>query len=108
PAQGEPRRRHPAPRLGPERRQPPRPRREVLPGRLPPGHQGQRPPPGRAGRLTHSKARSRAMATATLPPAAPPTPLPALRLHRMSYETYERIIEAGIFGPNDKIVLLDG
>ncbi len=45
------------------------------------------------------------MVTATLP-AAPPTP--GLRLHRISYETYERMVELGIFGPRDKIVLLDG
>ena len=44
PAQDAPGRRHAPARLGPERRQPARPEREVLPGRLPPRHQGQRPP----------------------------------------------------------------
>ena len=36
-------------RLGPERRQPPRPEREVRPRRLSSRHQGQRPPAGGAG-----------------------------------------------------------
>ena len=43
-------RRHAAPGLGPERRQPARPQREVLAGRLPPRHQGERPSAGGAGR----------------------------------------------------------
>ena len=65
------------------------------------------------------------MATATLQPLPPstmpapptvpiPTPvlmpsrMPALTLYRMSYDLYERISEAGLLGPKDRVVLLDG
>jgi Uma2 family endonuclease len=41
-------------------------------------------------------------------PALIPMPMPALTLYRMSYDLYERIVELGLLGPNDKVVLLDG
>ena len=49
PAQAAPQGGHAASGLGPERRQPPRPQREVLAGRLPPGNQGERPSLAGAG-----------------------------------------------------------
>ena len=65
------------------------------------------------------------MATATLqssppstipvPPTVPmPTPalmpsrMPGLTLYRMTYDLYERIAEAGLRGPKDRVILLDG
>ena len=59
------------------------------------------------------------MATATMPPqvesnkpeASPmqaAAPTQALSLHRISYERYDKMVNLGIFGPNDKVVLLDG
>jgi hypothetical protein len=53
--------------------------------------------------------------TVPAPPTVPvPTPvlmpsrMPALTLYRMSYDLYERISEAGLLGPKDRVVLLDG
>lgn len=53
--------------------------------------------------------------TVTAPPMVPiPTPVlmpsrtPALTLYRMSYDLYERISEAGLLGPKDRVILLDG
>lgn len=61
------------------------------------------------------------MAIADLPkapalPAAPPTPpAPALRratvldrAHRMTIERYNRMVEAGVYGPKDKVILWKG
>jgi len=41
--------------------------------------------------------------------AAPvPMPMLAATLYRMPYDLYERIVEHGLLGPKDKVVLLDG
>jgi hypothetical protein len=37
-----------------------------------------------------------------------PSPAAALSLYRMSYDLYERIAEAGLLGPKDRVILLDG
>jgi hypothetical protein len=53
-------------------------------------------------------------ATTEPTPASVPTPLflpitmPLLTPYRMSYELYERIVDLGLLGPRDKVVLLDG
>jgi len=53
--------------------------------------------------------------TIAAPPTAPmpmpvlmPSRMPAPTLYRMSYDQYERIAEAGLLGPKDRVVLLDG
>ena len=47
---------------------------------------------------------------ASVQPTSPPAPAPVstLSLYRMPYELYERIVELGLLGPKDKVVLLDG
>jgi hypothetical protein len=37
-----------------------------------------------------------------------PSTMPTLTLYRMSYDLYERIVQQGLLGPKDKVVLLDG
>jgi len=53
--------------------------------------------------------------TISAPPTVPipspvlmPSRMPAVTLYRMSYDVYERIAEAGLLGPKDRVVLLDG
>jgi Uma2 family endonuclease len=41
-------------------------------------------------------------------PAVAPFPSPTAPLHRLSVEQYERMIEAGILGENDKVELIEG
>ncbi len=53
------------------------------------------------------------LATAPTPsttptPAPMPQPGPAFTLYKMSSDLYERIAEAGLLGPRDRVVLLDG
>ena len=37
-----------------------------------------------------------------------PGPVSTLNLYRISYDLYERIVDLGLLGPNDKVVLIDG
>jgi Putative restriction endonuclease len=47
--------------------------------------------------------------TPALPTTVPaPAPVSTLNLYRISYDLYERIVELGLLGPNDKVVLLGG
>jgi len=47
--------------------------------------------------------------TALLPPPVPIlVPIPGLTLYQMTYDLYERVIELGLLGPDNKVVLLGG